>query len=353
VAADENDCFARPYPFANDHARFLYLRHAGSNLLFVPHEEYRCTVTMTAGLPGSGKDTWLMNKRPGLPVVSLDDIRDELGVDAADDQGGVIQLARDRCRELLRGRRSFAFNATNLIRQTRQRWIDLFGDYGARIEITYVEPPLQRIMRQNKERARAVPESVILHLAAKCEPPTWAETHTWSSAPSSDGRAGPGGPGHPARPVRRVLRNRRQLPPDRGLGPAAARVGRPAGTVRDHAHPWPGGAGRGPVGPGPAPVPMDDRRMDARFPVAEAARRLEVFLDYLLFRTRDTAHLLVGSRFNANLTAGERALRDALKQFVAAVTGPDAAAVRRTVAWRQVERLFRGLGFEPPDDGAG
>jgi hypothetical protein len=82
---------------------------------------------------------------------------------------------------------------------------------------------------------------------------------------------------------------------------------------------------------------------------AEAARRLEIFLDYLVSRTRDAAHLLVGERFDPLLTDGERALRDGLAAFVAAVTGPHAAAVRETVAWPQVERLLRGLGFEPPD----
>ena len=89
------------------------------------------------------------------------------------------------------------------------------------------------------------------------------------------------------------------------------------------------------------------------FPAADAARRLEVFLDYLVSRTRDAGHLLVGERFDPLLTDGERLLRDALVKFVAEVTGPDAAAVRGTVAWPQVERLLRGLGFEPsvPGDG--
>src|SRR5207248_1061600 len=84
------------------------------------------------------------------------------------------------------------------------------------------------------------------------------------------------------------------------------------------------------------------------FAGAESARRLEVFLDYLVSRTRDAGHLLVGERFGPLLTAGERRLRDALVRFVADVTGPDAAAVRWTVAWPQVERLLRGLGFDPP-----
>lgn len=177
LAAEEANCFERPYPFANDHARFLFHRQREPDLHYVPHEDYRCTVTVMSGLPGSGKDTWLAANRSGLPVVSLDDIRDELDVEPMENQGEVIQLARERCREHLRCGRSFAFSATNLLRQTRQRWIDLFADYGARIEIVYVEPPLSVILAQNKRRERVVPEQVIRQLADKCEPPTWAEGH--------------------------------------------------------------------------------------------------------------------------------------------------------------------------------
>ena len=177
LAAEEADCFTRPYPFANDHARFLYFRQPGASLHYVPHEDYRCTATMMSGLPGSGKDAWLVANRPDLPVVSLDDIRGELDVDATDDQGAVVQLARERCRELLRAGTPFAFNATSLLRQTRQRWTDLFADYGARVEVVYVEPPPAVLRRRNRERGRTVPESVIRHLADKLEPPTWAEAH--------------------------------------------------------------------------------------------------------------------------------------------------------------------------------
>jgi len=100
-------------------------------------------------------------------------------------------------------------------------------------------------------------------------------------------------------------------------------------------------------------VRMTDHEETARdFSVAAAARRLEVFLDYLVSRTRGAAHLLVGTRFNPLLTPGERRLRDALARFVADVTGPDAVGVREAVAWPRVERLLRGLGFDPPPDPA-
>lgn len=188
LTAEEHDCFDRPFAFANDHARFLYFRSERPDLFYAPHEEYRCTVTLLSGLPGSGKDTWLARQRSGLPLVSLDDLRAELDIDPTDDQGAVAQAAKERCRELLRTGTSFAFGATNLLRQMRKRWIDLFADYGARIEIAYVEPPLPTILAQNKARSRNVPERVIRDLAARCEPPTWTEAHGLTLTASADGR---------------------------------------------------------------------------------------------------------------------------------------------------------------------
>jgi len=180
MVAEENGCLDQPYAFVNDHARFLFYREALSSLLYAPQEEYRCTVTLMSGLPASGKDTWLARQRPGLPVVSLDDLRANLDVDAAENQGEVIQVGRERCREYLRARRDFALNATNTMRQTRKRWIDLFADYEARVEVVYVEPPLPMIFEQNERRAKPVPKQVIQHLVDKLEPPTWAEAHCLS-----------------------------------------------------------------------------------------------------------------------------------------------------------------------------
>jgi predicted kinase len=177
MVAEENGCFDRPYAFANDHARFLFYREALSSLHYAPHEDFRCTVTMLSGLPGSGKDTWLARQRPGEPVVSLDDLRAAHQVDATDDQGGIIQLARESCRRHLRAGQDFAFNATNTMGQTRRRWVDLFSEYGARVEIVYLEPPLQVILGRNEGRERPVPSKVIERLVEKLEPPTWAEAH--------------------------------------------------------------------------------------------------------------------------------------------------------------------------------
>lgn len=177
LIAEECGCYDRPFPFANDHARFLFYRRQLSSLHYAPHEEYRCTVTLLSGLPGAGKDTWLARHAPALPVVSLDEVRSELEIDATDNQGQVIQAAREKCREYLRTGRDFAFNGTNITPPTRARWISLFADYDARIEIAYVEPPLPVILAQNRERKHPVPENVIQRLAEKLEPPSLTEAH--------------------------------------------------------------------------------------------------------------------------------------------------------------------------------
>jgi predicted kinase len=177
LMAEEAGCYDQPYPFASDHARFTYFRQEKPNLHYVPYEDFACTATLMSGLPGSGKDTWLSRNRAGLPVVSLDDIRGELDVDPTDNQGRVAQEAQERCREFLRSGTSFAFNATNTMRLTRGRWLDLFADYNARIEIVYLEPAFETLLRQNKSRNKSVPEPVIRKLAEKCEPPTWTECH--------------------------------------------------------------------------------------------------------------------------------------------------------------------------------
>ena len=89
LVAEECGCFDGPYPFANDHARFLFYRQEKANPHHVPYQAPRCTVTMMSGLPGSGKDAWLAANRPDLPRVSLDDVREDLQVDPTDDQGAV------------------------------------------------------------------------------------------------------------------------------------------------------------------------------------------------------------------------------------------------------------------------
>jgi hypothetical protein len=52
------------------------------------------------------------------------------------------------------------------------------ADYGARVEVVYLEPHLPLIHQQNERRSKPVPAKVIQHLVDSLEPPTWTEAHS-------------------------------------------------------------------------------------------------------------------------------------------------------------------------------
>lgn len=93
-------------------------------------------------------------------------------------------------------------------------------------------------------------------------------------------------------------------------------------------------------------IRMNESEESDSFPFAEAARHQQIFLDYLLFRTRELSHLLVGERFDSILKPGERKLRDALERFVKDLTADDAKEIRETVVWQQIKLLLKSLGCD-------
>ena len=130
---------------------------------------------MTSGLPGTGKDFWLRKNRPDLPTVSLDGIRKELRVAPTDGQGRVAQVAEERAKELLRNKRPFAWNATNLTRDIRQKLVRLFERYGARVRIVYLETDWATRIARNAGRESAVPENAVERMLEKTVLPTLDE----------------------------------------------------------------------------------------------------------------------------------------------------------------------------------
>jgi predicted kinase len=138
-------------------------------------------VVLMCGLPGSGKDTWVATHRPGVAVVSLDDLREALDVDPADNQGAVVTAAKEKARALLRARTPFVWNATNVTRQRRAELVSLFADYGARVRLVYVEAPWETLRRQNRERSRRVPEAVIAGMIDRWEVPVASEAHAFEA----------------------------------------------------------------------------------------------------------------------------------------------------------------------------
>lgn len=172
----ENKCSSSPYEFASEHSKFHYF-HSNSNLpdrdVF---DDSRLIVTIMSGLPGAGKDSWVEDNCHGLPVVSLDEIRDELDIDPEDSQGAVVARARQKALEYLRNGSDFVWNATNVTSSLRSTLISFMAPYKARFRIVYVEPEsFSELFRRNAERESTVPERVLGKLLSKLEVPEASE----------------------------------------------------------------------------------------------------------------------------------------------------------------------------------
>src|SRR5262245_40893769 len=90
---------------------------------------------------------------PELAIISLDDLRAELGVEQGAGQGVVISAARDRAKEHLRAARPFAWNATTLTRAFRRSLVELCSRYRFRVRIVYCEVDAAEQGRRNRARA--------------------------------------------------------------------------------------------------------------------------------------------------------------------------------------------------------
>lgn len=191
---EEQRCWEGPRQFSSGLARFTYFQTEDAYPDYEPFDDLRGTVVMVAGLPGMGKDKYLKEYHADLPVVSLDAIRREYNL-APDDKaatGWVVQTAKELAKTYLRKGESFAWNATNITRQMRAQWIDLFTTYKARVKLVYVEVPYDAWLQQNNAREYPVAAIVLSRLLDKLEVPGVEEAHEvvyhdvdnrqWSSA---------------------------------------------------------------------------------------------------------------------------------------------------------------------------
>jgi predicted kinase len=169
----------RAWPFPNPHTQRVYFEAVPGARQpdIAAHDDTTCEAVLMAGLPASGKDTWLRTHRPALPVISLDELRADLDVDPADAQGHVIAAAREQARVYLREGTSFAWNATNLSAQLRGQLLELFRSYRARTHIVYCEASAAEQTSRNRSRAEPVPAAVIDRMLARWTVPDPTEAH--------------------------------------------------------------------------------------------------------------------------------------------------------------------------------
>jgi predicted kinase len=177
LSCEDDGCLSTPRAFASPHTRVQYFRSTGRHPDVEAFDDTRGEMIVMCGIPGSGKDTWVRSNAASLPVVCLDDLRDELDIGHDEAQGQVVQEARERARQQLRKGASFVWNATNLSRQRRGPIESLAFDYGARVKIVYVEVPVQTLRSQNQSRPASVPEAAIERMVRRWEMPSLTEAH--------------------------------------------------------------------------------------------------------------------------------------------------------------------------------
>lgn len=175
----ENDCFGKPKEFSTDHARFNYLSKDNVLPNFEPYDDMEFEVVVMSAIPGTGKDHYIENNLD-LPSLSLDEIRRKNKIKVGDKrgQGRVIQAAKEQAKVFMRKKQSFVFNATNITKDMRGKWISLFLDYNARVKIVYLEVPYSTLKRQNAQREYSLPQGAIEKLLGKLDIPDCTEAHS-------------------------------------------------------------------------------------------------------------------------------------------------------------------------------
>lgn len=175
--AREEGCYGQPRAFADAHTRVSYFRGADVHPDYSLFQEEGSKVIVMSGLPASGKNTWAAKHHPGLPVVSFDDAREELGLRHGKNEGKVSHFAVDRAKELLREKQPFVWNATNLGELARKKTLDLLFGYHAEVELVYLEKPRTELLRRNSKRDTSLSNKTLEGMLFRWDIPLPTEAH--------------------------------------------------------------------------------------------------------------------------------------------------------------------------------
>jgi predicted kinase/HD superfamily phosphodiesterase len=175
--AKEEGCYGQARHFVDAHTRVSYFRGADVHPDYPLFQEPGSKVTVMSGLPASGKNSWVDVCRKGLPVVSFDDARIELGLKHGENEGMAAHYAIDKAKELLRAKAPFVWNATHLSQQMRDKSLDLLYAYGAEVELVYLEQPRQELLRRNTRRDTTLTNKALEGMLHRWDVPLPTEAH--------------------------------------------------------------------------------------------------------------------------------------------------------------------------------
>lgn len=185
AAAERLGILDLPYPFKNEWHRLEYFLnpeiYARPDDVDVPAESFepKFTVYIMVGVPGAGKDYYIEHNLKGIPVLSRDTIRTEIGLTGEKPQGNreqeqkVTDIFSERMDALLERRESFIINNTNCDRRYRDGFARMAIDRFAKVVFIYCEAPT--IDDNFRRRKGMMPMNVITRMWNGLEFPDMTE----------------------------------------------------------------------------------------------------------------------------------------------------------------------------------
>jgi predicted kinase len=128
---------------------------------------------------GSGKSSWVEANGNGDIVVSLDQLREEIGgkLELQAKNGKVLQAAIEAVKVGLRQKKSVIFDATNTRVDGRNRFLDIGQAYGAYTRLICFKNSIPELLKRNLKRHHPIPSSVLEAQIDRMEWPFDNEAH--------------------------------------------------------------------------------------------------------------------------------------------------------------------------------
>ncbi len=137
------------------------------------------TIYVMCGLPGSGKSTWVQDNLPNLPVISRDDIREELGMTekgvkfmgTPEQEDLVSKISDGLVNELCRHRKSFVYDNMNSREKYRRSFYDKVRKFSPIVRYIYLEVSDLELLKSRRPEIAEKGETVFEDMVYKMEFP--------------------------------------------------------------------------------------------------------------------------------------------------------------------------------------
>lgn len=119
---------------------------------------------LPVGVPGSGKSTWIAENLPQARLISMDEMRERLTGNRADQSRNpeVYRRCRSELARALRAGETVVWDAQNHTWSSRQGLLALARETHAYVVTVYFDIPLALALQRNTGRQAVVPEAVIV-----------------------------------------------------------------------------------------------------------------------------------------------------------------------------------------------